>query len=104
MFCFFFLIVSLLTACFASREPWTFRIIFLWWIVVAVYLIWFVAVKSTQYVLPMMLPLMSCIFALPRALRDISNKHIRLSAWILATGIFAAQLIINLIKIAPRFQ
>ena len=104
MFCFFFLIVSLLTACFASREPWTFRIIFLWWIVVAVYLIWFVAVKSTQYVLPMMLPLMSCIFALPRALRDISNKHIRLSAWILATGIFAAQLIINLIKIAPRFR
>ncbi|MBQ6503580.1 MAG: hypothetical protein IJI57_06675 [Flexilinea sp.] len=104
MFCFFFLIISLLTACFAGREQWTFRIIFLWWIVVAVYLIWFVAVKSTQYVLPMMLPLMSCIFALPRALRDISNKYIRLSAWILAVGIFTAQLIINLIKIAPRFQ
>ena len=104
MFCFFFLIASLLTACFIGRERWTFRIIFLWWIVVAVYLIWFVAVKSTQYVLPMMLPLMSCIFALPRALRDISNKHIRLSAWILASGIFSAQLIINLIKIAPRFR
>ena len=59
MFCFFFLIVSLLTACFTGRRQWTFRIIFLWWIVVAVYLIWFVAVKSTQYVLPMMLPLMS---------------------------------------------
>ena len=104
MFCFFFLIVSLLTACFAGREQWTFRIIFLWWIVVAVYLIWFVAVKSTQYVLPMMLPLMSCIFALPRALRDLSNKQIRVCAWILASGIFTAQLIINLIKIAPRFQ
>ena len=104
MFCFFFLIASLLTACFAGREQWTFRIIFLWWIVVAVYLIWFVAVKSTQYVLPMMLPLMSCIFALPRALRDISNKHIRLSAWILAAGIFTAQIIINLIKISPRFR
>ena len=104
MFCFFFLIASLLTACFPGREPWTFRIIFLWWIVVAVYLIWFVAVKSTQYVLPMMLPLMSCIFALPRALRDISNKYIRLSSWILAAGIFTAQLIINLIKIAPRFR
>lgn len=103
MFCFFFLIASLLTACFIGREQWTFSIIFLWWIVVAVYLIWFVAVKSTQYVLPMMLPLMSCIFALPRALRDLSNKHIRLSAWILAAGIFTAQLIINLIKIAPRF-
>lgn len=104
MFCFFFLIASLLTACFIGREQWTYRIIFLWWLVVAVYLIWFVAVKSTQYVLPMMLPLMSCIFALPRALRDISNKYIRLSAWILASGIFTAQLIINLIKIAPRFR
>lgn len=104
MFCFFFLIVSLLTACFIGREKWTFRIIFLWWIVVAVYLIRFVAVKSTQYVLPMMLPLMSCIFALPRALRDLPDKKIRLSAWALSAGIFAAQLIINLIKIAPRFQ
>ena len=104
MFCFFFLLASMLIACFIGREQWTFRIIFLWWIVVAVYLIWFVAVKSTQYVLPMMLPMMSCIFALPRALRDLKNKHIRIAAWLLSTGIFIAQLIINLIKIAPRFQ
>ncbi|MBQ6517667.1 MAG: hypothetical protein IJI14_03050 [Anaerolineaceae bacterium] len=104
MYCFFFLIVSLLTACFIGQEPWTFRIIFLWWIVVAVYLIWFVAVKSTQYVLPMMLPLMSCIFALPRALRDIRNKSILLSARVIAAAVFTSQLIINLIKIAPRFQ
>ena len=103
MFCFFFLIISLLTACFAGREQWTFRIIFLWWIVVAVYLIRFVAVKSTQYVLPMMLPLMSCIFALPRALRDISKKYVLISARVLAAGIFTVQIIINLIKIAPRF-
>ena len=103
MFCFFFLIFSLLTACFAGREQWTFRIIFLWWIVVAVYLIWFVAVKSTQYVLPMMLPLMSCIFALPRALRDIKSKYIKIGARLISYGIFIAQLIINLIKISPRF-
>ena len=104
MFCFFFLLFSLLTACFLGREQWTFHIIFLWWIVVAVYLIWFVAVKSTQYVLPMMLPMMSCIFALPRALCDLKNRHIRAAAWLLSAGIFTAQLIINLIKIAPRFQ
>lgn len=104
MYCFFFLIASLITACFIGREPWTFRIIFLWWVVLAVYLIWFVAVKSTQYVLPMMLPLMSCIFALPRALRDIKNKPVVISSRILAAAVFASQLVINIIKIAPRFR
>ena len=92
------------TACFIGREQWTFRIIALWWVVVAVYLIWFVAVKSTQYVLPMMLPLMSCIFALPRALRGIRSKPMRTAAWITAAAVFSAQLVINLIKIAPRFR
>lgn len=104
MFCFFFLLISLAAACFIGREQWTFRIISLWWIVVSFYLIRFVAVKSTQYVLPMMLPLMSCIFALPRALRDLKGGHVRTAAWLLSAGIFAAQLIINLVKIAPRFQ
>ena len=103
MFCFFYLIGSLLFACFVGREQWTFRIIFLWWIVVAVYLIWFVAVKSTQYMLPMMLPLMSCIFALPRALRDLENRTIRAAAWEVSAAILFAQIFINLIKITPRF-
>ena len=103
MFCFFFLIISMAAACFAGKHQWTYRILALWWIVVSVYLIWFVAVKSTQYVLPMMLPLMSCIFALPRAIDGAVNKKIRSAAWILSAGIFTAQLIINLVKIAPRF-
>ena len=104
MFCFFFLIISLLAACFIGREQWTYRILALWWVVVAVYLIRFVAVKSTQYVLPMMLPLMSCIFALPRALRDLRDRRVRLGAWVLSAGIFTAQFILNLIRIAPRFK
>ncbi len=104
MFCFFFLILSLAAACFAGRYQWTYRVLALWWAVVSVYLIWFVAVKSTQYVLPMMLPLMSCIFALPRTLEGIRSRKIRSAAWVLSADIFAAQLIINLIKIAPRFR
>ena len=40
MFCFFFLIISPLTACFIGREQWTYRILALWWVVVSVYLIW----------------------------------------------------------------
>lgn len=104
MFCFFFLLFSLVTACFIGRDRWTFCVIALWWVVVAVYLIWFVAVKSTQYVLPVMLPLMSCMFALPRALSVLKNKRLQIFARCLSAGIFAAQLVINLIKIAPRFQ
>lgn len=104
MFCFFYLLSSLFIACFAGREQWTYRVISLWWIVVAFYIIWFVAVKSTQYLLPMMLPLMSCIFSLPRALRDLEQKWLRIGAWFLSSGIFAVQLVINLIKIAPRFR
>ena len=104
MFCFVYLLASLMIACFVGREQWTYRVIGLWWIVVAVYIIWFVAVKSTQYLLPMMLPLMSCIFTLPRALREVEQKWLRIGAWCLSSGIFAAQLVINLIKIAPRFR
>ena len=103
MFCFFFLILSLGAACFTSRQQWAYRILALWWIVVSVYLIWFVAVKSTQYVLPMMLPLMSCIFALPTAAEGMKSRGGRIGLWALAAGIFTAQLVINLIKIAPRF-
>ena len=104
MYCFFYLIISLAAACFLGKRQWTYRYIALWWVVVSVYLIWFVAVKSTQYVLPMMLPLMSCIFALPEALDGVKNKKIRTAAWLLSSGIFLSQWIINLIKIAPRFR
>ncbi len=103
MYCFFFLLASLTAACFIGESQWTYRHIALWWVVIAVYLIWFVAVKSTQYVLPMMLPLMSCVFALPRALAG-KRKAIVLPARLLAGAVWASQLVINLIKIAPRFR
>ena len=103
MYCFFFLIASLVTACFIGRDQWTYRHLALWWVVIAVYLIWFVAVKSTQYVLPMMLPLMSCIFALPRALEG-KRRQLVLPAWIVSAAVWASQLVINIIKIAPRFR
>ncbi len=103
MYCFFFLIASLAAGCFMGKEQWTYRHLALWWVVIAVYLIWFVAVKSTQYVLPMMLPLMSCIFALPRALEG-KRRQLVLPAWIVSAAVWVSQLVINLIKIAPRFR
>ncbi len=103
MYCFFFLIASLAAGCFIGKEQWTYRHLALWWVVIAVYLIWFVAVKSTQYVLPMMLPLMSCIFTLPRALEG-KRRQLVLPAWIFSAAVWVSQLVINLIKIAPRFR
>ncbi len=103
MYCFFFLIASLAAGCFMGKEQWTYRHLALWWVVIAVYLIWFVAVKSTQYVLPMMLPLMSCIFTLPRALEG-KRRQLVLPAWIISAAVWVSQLVINLIKIAPRFR
>lgn len=103
MFCFFYLIFSLVTACFVGENQLAHRMTLFWFVVIGCYLIFFVAVKSTQYVLPMLLPLMSCIFSLPLALSKVRAGWIRKGAWCLSGGIFAAQLLINLIKIAPRF-
>lgn len=99
MFCFFFLLGSLAIGCFCrSGYRLTCQVTLCWWVVIAVYLIFFVAVKSTQYVLPMMLPLMANIFTLPQVLPKYKKP-----AWAVSAGIFLAQLVFNLIRIAPRF-
>jgi hypothetical protein len=109
MFCFFFLIFSMVIGFVIGNHRLTHLITFLWFVTVTGYLIFFVAVKSTQYVLPALLPLMAAIFSLPITLQDwqsaaFSKKKLLVTAaWITSIGIFLAQLIINLIKIAPRF-
>lgn len=109
MFCFFFLIFSMVVGFVAGNHRLTHLITFLWFVTITCYLIFFVAVKSTQYVLPALLPLMAAIFSLPIALQDrqpaalSKKKPLLTAAWVTSIGIFLAQLTINLIKIAPRF-
>lgn len=109
MFCFFFLIFSMVIGFVAGDHRLTHLITFLWFAAITGYLIFFVAVKSTQYVLPALLPLMAAIFSLPIALQDWQSaalsekKPLVTAAWVTSIGVFLAQLIINLIKIAPRF-
>ncbi len=109
MFCFFFLIASMIFACFYGEQRLTHLLTLCWFVMIGGYLIFFVAVKSTQYVLPMLLPLMGTGFSLPLALSSgktpawMRNKVIHKGAWLLSTGIFLAQLLINLDKIRPRF-
>ena len=109
MLCFFFLIFSMVVGFVIGNHRLTHLITFLWFVTITGYLIFFVAVKSTQYVLPALLPLMAAIFSLPITLQDwqsaafYKKKQLVTAAWITSIGIFLAQLIINLIKIAPRF-
>lgn len=111
MFCFFFLIFSAGVASFVGGHKLAHRMTACWCAVILIYLIFFVAVKSTQYVLPALLPLMSCIFSLPLALESanglptaLKQKWAVRAGWLLSGSIFLAQLVINLIKITPRFR
>lgn len=109
MFCFFFLIFSMIFASVWGDQKLSHWMTFCWFIVITGYLVFFVAVKSTQYVLPALLPLMAAIFSFPLALETdqtpviLQQKWVKKSAWVLSGGIFLAQFVINLIKIAPRF-
>lgn len=105
MFCFAFLWGSLLTGAFLGSERLTYRTVALWSLTITAYLVFFVAVKSTQYVLPALLPLMGAIFALPLTIEDagIFSKRTRTVAWLASGAVFAAQLVLNLIRIRPRF-
>jgi hypothetical protein len=110
MFCFFFLIASLLFGCFYGKFQLAHRMEFFWFLMIGGYLIFFVAVKSTQYVLPVLLPLMGTIFSIPLAIQSgkthafFQKKWIQISAWLLASSIYLAQLTINFFKILPRFR
>lgn len=109
MYCFFFLVFSLVFASFFGDQKLTHLMTLCWCVVIISYLVFFVAVKSTQYVLPALLPLMASVFSIPQAVETgqvpaiLRHKSIRIGSWIVAGGILVSQFIINLIKIAPRF-
>ena len=90
---------------FLGSERLTYRTVALWSLTITAYLVFFVAVKSTQYVLPALLPLMGAIFALPLVVEDagIFSGRTRTAAWLASGAVFAAQLVLNLIRIRPRF-
>ena len=67
-----FLLVSLFSACLFGKQKFVNRIILLWILPLAAYLIWFVAVRSSHYWLPLMLPLYSAAFGLAGALEEIA--------------------------------
>lgn len=109
-FCFWFLWATLLLGCVMGRERLTFQAVFFWCAAVTAYLVFFVAVKSTQYVLPALLPLMGAVFALPELAADAAarlseprRRAVVKFAWAASAAVYVVQLAANLIIVRPRF-
>lgn len=110
MYCFVFLQATIIAGCFIGKKKLLFQMLLCWEIMIGGYLVFFVAVKSTQYVLPFLLPVMATVFSLPQILTESSinslstQKSIFIKmAWGISTIIYASQMIINCIKDIPRF-
>ncbi len=87
-----FLLGSLGAACVYGREKFANRLIFLWILPPTVYLVWFVAVRSSHYWLPVMLPLYSAAFGLAGPLEEIALPGwAKIAGW-LALGLTLAGL------------
>ncbi len=74
-----------------------------WVVVLAGYLVYFVAVKSSQYMLPLFVPFYAAAFSIPVALEGSRYPALaRRSAWGLAILACLAQFVIQILKL-PLF-
>jgi hypothetical protein len=98
----------------AGREKTLNRLIMAWCAVVGTYLVGWIAVKSFQYLLPMMIPLYACAFMFPRLagaryyprrLSFLANPHIGAVLWVITLVMLAAQFFFNIrnIPLSLRF-
>jgi 4-amino-4-deoxy-L-arabinose transferase-like glycosyltransferase len=100
-----FLLVSAAAGAAAGNPPdrpqRVFNAILLAWVLVVTgYLVYFVSVKSTHYMLPLFVPLYAAAFSLPSALEGARYPpFVRKAAWGLVIIFFLAQLAIQLAKI-----
>lgn len=65
---------SALIGCFGSRRNHFYRILLAWLLVIGTYLIVFVAVKSSWYLLPFLIPLYCAAFSIPENLAGMMDK------------------------------
>lgn len=68
-----FLAISLIIGCLWGEQKLINWLILIYSLPMAVYLLWFVSVKPDHYWLPIMIPLFSAFFNIPRALRAAEN-------------------------------
>jgi hypothetical protein len=106
---FYFCFTSLLiTAFIGSRKQLT-GLLLAWCLVTAIYLVYFVAIKSYWYMLPLMVPLYAAPFLLPGALEDSKNDKIkkvfsrpwaRTLTWVVVGGLCLSQFAFNLVQVS----
>ncbi len=99
---FFFAFFALLTgSLLGSARPLN-RLFLSWCLVLAVYLIGFVAVKRYHYMLPLAVPLSAAPFlfpALAEGLAFLRKPAASVLLWIVTAGLYASQFVFNLITI-----
>jgi len=105
---FYFLLSGLVLASLIGSEKYLSRLLLAWCLVVGIYLIYFVAVKSNQYMLPFMLPFYSGAFILPSILekqnstflgRWLEKPPAHWIVWVITLVFCISQFAINLSKL-----
>jgi len=99
----FFLLASAMAGTWLGKQRIFNSMLLAWSIVLAGYLVYFVAVKSSQYMLPLFVPFYASSFSLPMALEgDRFSTLVRKSAWGLAVLACLGQFTIQILKL-PLF-
>ncbi len=113
-FFFYFCVFAGLAGSLAGREKTLNRLIMAWCTVVGTYLVGWIAVKSFQYLLPMMIPLYACAFMFPRLAGEkeyprrlslLNHPRTGTFLWVITLTMLAAQFYFNIrnIPLALRF-
>ena len=98
-----FLLVSAIVGIFMGGQRIFNGMLLAWVVVLAGYLVYFVAVKSSQYMLPLFVPFYAAAFSIPTALEGSRYPALaRRSAWGLAILACLAQFTIQILKL-PLF-
>ena len=106
---FYFCFLSLGIAALIGARKQISGVLLAWCLVTAVYLIYFVAIKSYWYMLPLMIPLYSAPFLLPEAVRSQNNAThqsifskplVFKGIWLVVSGMCLSQFVFNLVQIS----
>jgi hypothetical protein len=100
-----FLIVSVVAGTLFGKQRLFNGMLLAWVVAVTGYLVYFVVVKSTQYMLPLFVPFFAAAISLPGALEGSKfSPVVRKTAWGLVIVLCLAQLAIQLSKLPIALQ
>jgi len=110
---FFFCFIVLGISSLVGSEKLLGRLLLTWCLSTAIFLIFFVAIKSPWYMLPLMVPLYAAPFLLPAVIKISPTSRLynlfhhpvaRFVVWSAIIGLCGSQFIFNLIKVIGYIQ